>query len=184
MTGKGQDEIGVAMNVNETRRDNEPIRRDNGFALRGIDRADLLDSPLRDAYICVEPGASRPVDHLAILDDNVKHGDRLLVFNFELLQDIEEGRERTIRYLKQWNAEPTHYLAAVNIFVCVLEKKEQKPGMGESVARGFELLSQRWVFGRNICIIATNRRSHSESEQLVEPVYLWFTSRAFERSDC
>jgi len=61
--------LGVVVHVDEPGGDHEPPRVQNRVRLRGGESpVDIGDLPLGKGDVRVEPGCSRPVDHVSILD--------------------------------------------------------------------------------------------------------------------
>ena len=65
----------VAVQVDEAGRDDQPRRIEDLGPCRVVDAADLGDAAAGDADIGDDPRQARPVDHGAVLDHDVIHGE-------------------------------------------------------------------------------------------------------------
>src|SRR5262249_20347593 len=71
----GQDgQIGVGVQIDETRRNHHPLRIDHALAERGIEFADPGDAAIFHCHVAVEPGIAAAVDDLAVGDDDIIAG--------------------------------------------------------------------------------------------------------------
>src|SRR5262249_4284581 len=67
-------DVGVRVQIDETRRNHHPLRIDHALAERGIEFADPGDAAILYRHVAIEPGIAAAIDDLAVCNDDIITG--------------------------------------------------------------------------------------------------------------